>query len=252
MSLLILAETAPPKKLINFVEIFWTSRIKQNGSLLLVPTINTELIAYRVKHGSGFTLVGPMTTAQRTQVFSEDTCVGVRLKAGTKSLLQDQNFATLRNSKINASDMTSLDVQNFTAKITNLSNPEDIQAELIALIVKLVDKNILVRDTLVDQFIKQVEAHNGQVKTADLLQQIPLSDRQFRRRFVDFTGVSPKEFISICRQRSALDDYHDTAPTITKIAAEHGYTDQAHFTHELQKRVGTTPLAFKSELSIKQ
>jgi AraC-like DNA-binding protein len=70
-----------------------------------------------------------------------------------------------------------------------------------------------------------------------------LSPRQFRRRCLDESGLTPKHLCRILRFRRALHlgnrHMHDWAG----IAAETGYFDQAHLIRDFREFTGQTPMA---------
>lgn len=69
-----------------------------------------------------------------------------------------------------------------------------------------------------------------------------LSERQFRRRCLDETGLTPKTLDRVLRFRRALKLLR-TAPHLgwASIAAECGYYDQSHLIRDFRKFAGATP-----------
>jgi AraC-like DNA-binding protein len=67
-----------------------------------------------------------------------------------------------------------------------------------------------------------------------------LSVRQFERRFKEFSGFRPKLFLRITRFNSLLNQSFQNK-SLTQIACEYGYYDQAHFIHDFQKFSGYNP-----------
>jgi AraC-like DNA-binding protein len=68
------------------------------------------------------------------------------------------------------------------------------------------------------------------------------SDRQFRRKFLQRVGMSPKLFARIARFEAVVDGLA-RAPlgSWTEIAHRFGYYDQMHMVHEFAKFTGETP-----------
>ena len=66
-----------------------------------------------------------------------------------------------------------------------------------------------------------------------------LSERQFRRKFMERTGLSPQAFKRISRAGLALRmKRDDPARSWRSIAFESGYTDQSHFRKEMKLLMG--------------
>ncbi len=63
-------------------------------------------------------------------------------------------------------------------------------------------------------------------------------------RFRREVGLSPKRFARVARFRTAIDRL-GRAPLAT-VAAECGYADQSHLTHEFRDLAGATPSAYQA------
>ncbi|MXV52376.1 helix-turn-helix domain-containing protein [Pedobacter sp. HMF7647] len=68
-----------------------------------------------------------------------------------------------------------------------------------------------------------------------------LSQRQFERKFKQFSGFSPKTFSRISRFQQALGTYSKPFSSLTEIAYDCGYYDQSHFIHDFKKFSGHNP-----------
>lgn len=67
-----------------------------------------------------------------------------------------------------------------------------------------------------------------------------LDDRTTQRHFADVTGLSAKTFQQVLRAGEAV-RLLQSGQTPSAVAAELGFTDQAHLTHALKRIVGRTP-----------
>jgi AraC-like DNA-binding protein len=75
------------------------------------------------------------------------------------------------------------------------------------------------------------------------------SDRYCRKRFSEAFGCSPKQYRSIMRLQSTLKSLQlGHSDSLSALAAQQGYYDQAHFIHDFKKYTGMTPSAFKKLL----
>ncbi len=73
-----------------------------------------------------------------------------------------------------------------------------------------------------------------------------LSERQFERQFLKFSGFGPKLFSRIVRFHSAMAQYGNNEKSLTEIAYETGYYDQSHFIHDFKKFSGHLPKEYFS------
>jgi len=73
-----------------------------------------------------------------------------------------------------------------------------------------------------------------------------LSPRTLERRFSSQVGISPKRFARVHRLQKVLRDVRRSSkPDWCALAAEHGYTDQAHLIHDFRDLADIAPSAYK-------
>jgi len=97
-------------------------------------------------------------------------------------------------------------------------------------------------DKDVEHWLWQVNYFKGQLSVQELSRKANISQRQLGRRFNQTVGLSPKEFSRVTRFIHSL-TYLKKYPslTLTEIANESGYYDQAHFIHDYKDYSGYTP-----------
>jgi AraC-like DNA-binding protein len=98
-------------------------------------------------------------------------------------------------------------------------------------------------DQLITHAIKKIKRFNGEVKIEKLAHDFCLSQKQFNRRFKEFSGFSPKLYSRIIRFESVIRN-HTNNINLTEIAHANGYYDQAHFIHEFKSFTGFSPTGF--------
>jgi AraC-like DNA-binding protein len=89
----------------------------------------------------------------------------------------------------------------------------------------------------------------GQFRVSELAESCNISARQLQRQFQDVIGVSPKTLARTIRFeeiRSRLMFSPETS--LTDLAYEFGYTDQAHFIRDFKEFSGKTPGEFALEM----
>src|SRR6266576_2231514 len=75
-----------------------------------------------------------------------------------------------------------------------------------------------------------------------------LFPRTLARRFSNQVGITPKRFARVHRlQRVLRAVRRSSEPDWCALAAEHGYTDQAHLIHDFRDLAGITPLGYKPQ-----
>ncbi len=71
--------------------------------------------------------------------------------------------------------------------------------------------------------------------------------RGFQARFRAEVGLTPKEFARLMRLQATLRAL-DLTPSLSALAADAGFSDQAHATRELQRSTGLTPASLRANL----
>jgi AraC-like DNA-binding protein len=122
-------------------------------------------------------------------------------------------------------------------------------AERIKILSAFIEKKLAQRESVqpaVFSSIYSIIQSNGAVRVDNLARQSFLSTRQFERTFKKYAGFSPKLFSRITRFQSALLEYGQTHKTLTSIAYQCGYFDQAHFIHDFKEFSGYHPKEYFS------
>lgn len=104
-------------------------------------------------------------------------------------------------------------------------------------------KNQRISDTRMIKVIQEVKKHHGNSRIIDLANDSFLSQKQFIRRFKEFSGFNPKTYARIVRLESALKNYPFFS-SLTELAHSTGYYDQAHFIREFKELTGFNPKEF--------
>ncbi|MFN8372489.1 MAG: helix-turn-helix domain-containing protein [Anaerolineae bacterium] len=100
------------------------------------------------------------------------------------------------------------------------------------------DETVTEINRIVEMIITQRDIH----KVDDLLPQLDMSKRTLQRLFKQYVGVPPKWVIQQYRLHEAVDQLADhDSPNGSRMAADLGYFDQAHFIKDFKRIVGKTP-----------
>jgi AraC-like DNA-binding protein len=100
-------------------------------------------------------------------------------------------------------------------------------------------------EPLVFASISHIIETRGLINVRDLAREYFLSDRQFERKFKEFSGFSPKTYSRIIRFQAALKEYGSNK-SLTDIAYDCGYYDQSHFINDFREFTGYNPKVYFS------
>jgi len=97
-------------------------------------------------------------------------------------------------------------------------------------------------DLAVEFCLNQIEDSKGQIRIESLSDKTGISKRQLLRRFDHYTGIPPKTLARKIKFMNAVKELKlHPQESLTSIAYETGYYDQAHFIHDFREYSGLTP-----------
>ena len=97
---------------------------------------------------------------------------------------------------------------------------------------------------LVNQVVRFVEERTEITRVAQVCEHFGLSERTLQRLTQRRLGLSPKWVIQRRRLHEAADRLRSGTGNLATVAAELGYADQAHLTHDFRSVTGLTPGEF--------
>lgn len=146
---------------------------------------------------------------------------------------------------INTEDLFQGIAKGFKQRIDSCTTPEQMFDE----VEKVFLNNILVRDlSLIIDAVELIEKNVGNIELAEISTQLGVSDRTIRNQFYDHIGCSPKEYIRLVKLRQVAFQLKHSKDSLTDIAYNNDYYDQAHFIHEVKNITGYSPKKLKKEI----
>lgn len=216
-------------KVSNSIEAPLLHRIPIDGCVSLAvckPAQGPERMVY----------VGPRCEALEVPVLAGDHFLGVRFLPGCSR-------AAIGISGLEWRDQSGLFLQPLgTQLMESLKNVDSLDAA-----VPVYESHLQSGEpnSYVCRAVAKIVSGRGSVRISDIAASLHISERHFLRIFRDEVGLSPKQFARICRARAAAIDALRGEQSWGEIAAERGYADQAHLSHEFSVLFGLTPSEFE-------
>jgi AraC-like DNA-binding protein len=101
------------------------------------------------------------------------------------------------------------------------------------------------QDALVISAVAMIYKARGNIRIQELVKELHVSQSPFEKRFRKSVGASAKKFASIVRLKYAI-TRHPESQSLTELAYDAGFYDQAHFIKEFKNFTGETPETFFS------
>ena len=245
-------EHAPPPDLRRHVHCLWELRDNApDGAMQVIyPDGHCELLAElgvplrfhgpggEVRADQAFCFAAQQLGPIRLQATGPVHCIGMRLAAASSSLIAGTRLPELRN---HAPSLHALDAafaaqfQAATRASMETKSPEPLW-ELLRMRC-----HTFAPDAIVEQAVDALNTAEGDLRIADLAKRLGVSLRSLQTRFLHAVGMTPKEYARVRRLQAMLHTLDAEHVEIADAAARHGYSDQAHASHELARWTGTTP-----------
>ncbi len=187
-------------------------------------------------HNQRALIAGPQLASSRLQLAGQVRLMGVRFRPGMGAALFGIGLDELAG--FHGADWQRL---GFAGMVDQLAGMSRVGQQL------LVEQELLKRlqatqkrRSPVQQLLSQITATQGRQRLTELLQTVPLGQRQLERLFRYQVGLTPKQFSRIQRVALVRQHLQQGAPLLD-TALTCGYSDQAHFIHDFKTVVGITP-----------
>jgi len=104
------------------------------------------------------------------------------------------------------------------------------------------------KHSVIDQSVQSILACQGVVDLDQLERHAALSTAQFRKRFREEVGLSPKKYAKVIKLNAILAalERSSTNRKLTDIVYDFGYFDQSHFIKDFKSVLGKTPSQYLS------
>ncbi len=225
------------------VEAAWTFAAKEDGRATVLPDGRCDLIirfnALRDDPAVPI-LTGPATRPYVVEYTCGDTWVGVRLRPGCISPLINQKDAVVRGASVHsiAPDLAAIGRSEMGVAA--------IQAALFGLRIVTQAAPCPPR---VQAVLDQIHLTCGRSRSDTLAQDLSITPRHLSRLFRRHVGLSPKTYGQLIRFHRSVTLLRSGQLTLSQIAMEAGYADQAHMTRDVVRFGGFAPSAVPADVS---
>jgi AraC-like DNA-binding protein len=253
-------EIAPPADLAPYVDRLWlrTTRGGDPGRLVRVLPDGCVDILVRVDRGEA-DVVGTMTRAIEVPEGPSEL-VAVRFRPGTAAAVVRCALAELTDQSLDVADVgirgglidrvigasPALGGPRLAARIPL---PAVAHARVAALVGWLRERlaDAAPPDPLASRAVALLSA--GEARVDGVAERLGVTRQYLARVFRREVGIAPKQLARIARMQRVAAVIR-RGGDLARLAAELGYFDQSHLSHELRDLIGLTPAAVAAERPI--
>ncbi|MDQ8748799.1 helix-turn-helix transcriptional regulator [Elizabethkingia miricola] len=131
------------------------------------------------------------------------------------------------------------------SQLNNCQNPK----QMFDIIESYFLDNILIRDlSKTQKAIEIIEQFKGDIEIKEVASILQFTERTLRNIFFSNVGCSPKEYIALVKMKMIAFDLVNSQKSMTDIALDNNFYDQAHFNNSIKKTTGTSPKKLKNDI----
>ncbi|REK49457.1 MAG: helix-turn-helix domain-containing protein [Bacteroidetes bacterium] len=249
----------PIKDLNTFVKCFWTLEgPKENADVrqTIVPDACIEMIFHygdlyiqHLENGKSIVqprcfVIGQLTRPLEIEPSGETGIFSVRFHPMGFLPFATVPIKELENTAVSLEKLFGKEGRELEEKIlkTN-STRERIEYIESYLLQRLINRENV--DRIVVSTVETILTANGQFSINEISRQAKISRRQLERKFSSAIGLSPKQLSKTIRLQATLKMLlNNNFTSLTSLAYENEYYDQAHFIRDFKKFTGHTPKGF--------
>ncbi|RFM32557.1 AraC family transcriptional regulator [Chitinophaga silvisoli] len=202
------------------------------------------------QHMPGVSLTGLYPDRSFISYAGKVHLVGVVFQPGTAHFFVKDSLEHIKASTFDAADIFGKDINFLLEQLVTL--PTEIARHQV--LEQLLIKHIAQRqqeyhlDNILHA-VNNIHAAGGNIDIGILHHAHLMSERNFRRKFVDLVGMSPKQYAGIIRIKTFSKRYKSSRLNYNNILYDLGYNDQAHFNKDFRKVVGAAPGVYFNEMN---
>jgi AraC-like DNA-binding protein len=226
----------PSPPLQDYVSYYWLSLNNTEPTYSIVPDGAVDVVFMFGQEDRQLHAYGSTTSKADLSITIAAHYLGIRFKPGQSRHFIDVSPVELTNTAISGDD------QLFIAKASPVAL--DAANTVFYFLDQLLLQHLRRRPLLpsgIDKVVEHIQLTHGMLRVDQLASLYGKSRRQFDRLFLNTVGMPPKLYSEIVRFQRACMLVAGTSLSLSQIAADLGYTDQSHLTHQFVRFYGESP-----------
>lgn len=234
----------PNAAIADFVDCLWSVEWSLADGAVHEQEILPAPVVHLTVEDRGALVYGVSTSLFVQQLTGRGRAVGVNFRPGGFAMLSQVPPAQLCDTSVPADNV-------FGPWVAELPDPGDCDAlaHVAGVVADVLARQAREPDAgavLVNDAVALAAADRSLTKVGDLAARLGVTPRTLQRHFDGYIGVGPKWVLRRQRIYDALDRLQ-TCEQVNwmELAAELGFTDQAHFSRTFRTMIGVTPAAYQ-------
>ena len=246
---------SPSDILKPYVKYYWVCTCDSDVSMeIMYPSGYVELcidisngntvrhLGNQSKKMPGLEVLGHLTMPTRATVSKGTTVLVTRFYPYASSLFFPDQVSSFMNDSIDLYAILSSESTEFFNHLMEQPSLGQKIKVLDAFLIQRLTKGNRKREQfkLIERLCNQIDKEES-FNIEQLASYSGFSERYIQKLFLDWVGLTPKSFHSVQRFNKSLELIQSTDSSLTSIAYECRYYDQAHFIKDFKSYTGITP-----------
>lgn len=186
---------------------------------------------------------GPCLRSQIIDTAEQVRVMGVVFRPGGAHALTGEDHGVLIERDIGLEDMFGSSARQLRERLLHTADP----VQRLSVLEHWLRERIyqLQLDPVIGHALSVLHREPRVARIGALVRDTGLSEYRFGRLFRRQIGMGPKRYARLLRFRMVVEEAHRVDMIDwSRVAADNGYSDQAHLVHEFREFAGMTPMAF--------
>lgn len=256
----------PSEILKDYIDYFFVMESREGGESYTVEVFPVPRVEMAFTYGKKNSIYGQVGTEEEFQVqdvvvdgffnrkasysnradFLGTIVVGFK-PWGIQPYL-DMNIGEFSNQNVDMAHFYPRQVRIIEDQIRTMENDEQRVGVIEQFLLEIIRPHQ--SDNLIKHAVQLIGMTHGQMPIGMLAKQHYLSEKQFKRRFIQTVGIPPKHYSRIVRLQNILVRLDSRQFKSLDIALEAGFFDQAHFIKEFKEFTNFTPKEYLNNKDI--
>ena len=214
------------------------SGIVFNFSYAFITKINSKEFICKEK----VTYCGPTKHPLFMDFDNSIDVIGIRFKAGAAYKFFNQEISTFKDIVIEVENSDEFKIDNLYEELIKINEVNEKISHIEKFLLNKIQNSPKQNSSWIFDFRDNIIKNNGDVNIEELCKYFNISTRLCARKFNQEVGISAKLFARLTRIVNAKNTLSSlNINSLTSIAYDNGFFDQAHFTNDFKSFMYETP-----------
>lgn len=225
--------------------------LPSTGSLSFIRGAEVRTEQFHIEENHGIYIIGPRVEPLTfTTLRGWFEAIHVDFHPGGMRALMGYDMHRLKGEVVGTKIINDLSLSEMGLRMKKESNPKNCVTLLNGFFLGRMQERLIANEAIISRVVAALDESKGVMSVKEMCDVACMSERQFRRVFSEYVGLSPKEFVRLRRFHMALQYMQREAAKgkevdSLEVAVRFGYYDTSHMAAEFRAMGCTSPMQFR-------